>query len=112
MNNICTYMCVSLSLSIYIYIYTHLYLSLSLSIYIYIYTHTHTGRVNIIHVMKSSYAEIVLSWSEPERAITLYDMMQQHIAHKTHQARSVFKISGLFLRPRPWQFEIRDSTDK
>ena len=26
--------------------------------------------------------------------------------------RSVFKISCLFLRPRPWQFEIRDSTDK
>ena len=26
--------------------------------------------------------------------------------------RSVFKISKLFLRPRPWQFEIRDSTDK
>ena len=25
--------------------------------------------------------------------------------------RSVFKISNLFLRPRPWQFEIRDSTD-
>ena len=25
--------------------------------------------------------------------------------------RSVFKISCLFLRPRPWQFEIRDSTD-
>ena len=25
--------------------------------------------------------------------------------------RSVFKISSLFLRPRPWQFEIRDSTD-
>ena len=26
--------------------------------------------------------------------------------------RSVFRISNLFLRPRPWQFEIRDSTDK
>ena len=26
--------------------------------------------------------------------------------------RSVFKISCLFLRPRPWQFEIRDSMDK
>ena len=26
--------------------------------------------------------------------------------------RSVFKITNLFLRPRPWQFEIRDSTDK
>ena len=26
--------------------------------------------------------------------------------------RSVFRISCLFLRPRPWQFEIRDSTDK
>ena len=26
--------------------------------------------------------------------------------------RSVFKISCLFLRPRPWQFEISDSTDK
>ena len=26
--------------------------------------------------------------------------------------RSVFKISKLFLRPRPWQFEIWDSTDK
>ena len=26
--------------------------------------------------------------------------------------RSVFKMSCLFLRPRPWQFEIRDSTDK
>ena len=25
--------------------------------------------------------------------------------------RSVFKISCLFLRPRPWQFEIWDSTD-
>ena len=25
--------------------------------------------------------------------------------------RSVFKISCLFLRPRLWQFEIRDSTD-
>ena len=25
--------------------------------------------------------------------------------------RSVFKISCLLLRPRPWQFEIRDSTD-
>ena len=28
------------------------------------------------------------------------------------KVRSVFKISILFLRPRPWQFEIRDSTDK
>ena len=26
--------------------------------------------------------------------------------------RSVFKISKLFLRPRPWQFEVRDSTDE
>ena len=26
--------------------------------------------------------------------------------------RSVFKISCLFLRPRLWRFEIRDSTDK
>ena len=26
--------------------------------------------------------------------------------------RSVFKISCLFLRPRPWQFEIWESTDK
>ena len=26
--------------------------------------------------------------------------------------RSVFKMSCLFLRPRPWQFEIRDSTGK
>ena len=26
--------------------------------------------------------------------------------------RSVFKNSCLFLRPRPWQFEIRDSADK
>ena len=26
--------------------------------------------------------------------------------------RSVFRISCLFLRPRLWQFEIRDSTDK
>ena len=29
-----------------------------------------------------------------------------------HVVRSVFKISNLFLRPRPWQFEIWDSTDK
>ena len=28
------------------------------------------------------------------------------------EVRSVFKISCLFLRPRPWQFEIGDSTDK
>ena len=26
--------------------------------------------------------------------------------------RSLFKISCLLLRPRPWQFEIRDSTGK
>ena len=29
-----------------------------------------------------------------------------------NRVRSVFKISNICLRPRPWQFEIRDSTDK
>ena len=29
----------------------------------------------------------------------------------TQFLRSVFEMSCLFLRPRPWQFEIRDSTD-
>ena len=28
------------------------------------------------------------------------------------KVRSVFRISCLFLRPRPWQFEIGDSTDE
>ena len=30
----------------------------------------------------------------------------------TISIRSVVNISCLFLRPRPWQFEIRDSTDR
>ena len=34
------------------------------------------------------------------------------IKHASQMLRSVFNISCLFLRPRPWQFEILDSTDK
>ena len=34
------------------------------------------------------------------------------IMYVSCRIRSVFKMSRLFLRPRPWQFEIWDSTDK
>ena len=38
-------------------------------------------------------------------------LLRHHGTPLTAHLRSVFKISCLFLRPRPWQFEIWDSTD-
>ena len=42
----------------------------------------------------------------------LFSMVSFVITYLGSRIRSVFKISNLFLRPRPWQFEIWDSTDK
>ena len=58
---------------------------LSLCIYIYIYTYIHTHVY--VYTTLCSYPHL-------------------------HAATVSFQISNLFLRPRPWQFEIRDSMDK
>ena len=63
----------------------YIYMYIYIYIYIYIYTHTY------IHIGPT-------------------DKAARH--GRRHLLRSVFEISNLFLRPRPWQFEIRDSTDK
>ena len=40
------------------------------------------------------------------------DAFESGVASWEMCLRSVLRISCLFLRPRPWQFEILDSTDK
>ena len=65
----------------YIYIYIVLYIS----IYIYIY---HLSRLSSIH--------LTVDPDSPK----VFEGTCGHI-----RVRSVFKISCLFLRPRPWQFE-------
>ena len=107
---------------VYIYISLYIYLSISLSLYIYIYTHIHTH----ISLSLSLYIYIYISYG-------LYDLLliSNHISYtgvvpfcftrrhhlRTRETllvsgiRSVLTISCLFLRPRPWRFEIRDSTD-
>ena len=69
-------------ISIYIYIYIYICIYVYIYIYIYIYIHTHTG--------------IYIHYK--------YTPILARVA--TFTVRSVFKKSCLFLRPRPWQFEI------
>ena len=85
------YICIYIYIYVYIYIYMYLSLSISLSLYIYIYTY-HSCYSSLLTVSEPPWTSPILSRPAP--------------------VRSVFKISNLFLRPRPWQFEIRDSTDK
>ena len=69
---------------IHIYIYTHI------CIYIYIYTHI-------------AYIYIYIYTLESR----LTNPPSPHLASfKSYAPRSVFEFSCLFLRPRPWQFEI------
>ena len=67
---------------IYIYIYISIYLSIYLYIYIYIYIHIR------------------------ERACGPEGADDCGGGRRGEEIRSVFNISSLFLRPRPWQFEI------
>ena len=45
------------------------------------------------------------------RCIYIYIYIVVHFTYSTNSITVSFQISNLFLRPRPWQFEIRDSTD-
>ena len=45
-------------------------------------------------------------------SISIRDVVFEDVGFENNSLRSVFKISSLFLRPRLWQFEIRDSTDR
>ena len=51
---------------------------------------------------------ILNTWSWVGLNMLLLDLTEPCI----FMSRSLFKLSCLFLRPRPWQFEIWDSTDK
>ena len=76
---------------IYTYIYIYIYICISLSIYIHIY---------IYICFNSDFWGWGLSARPPIR------LRLQHRGKLALTVRSVFKISCLFLRPRPWQFEI------
>ena len=115
------YICfLALSLYLYIYIYISLYVSLSLSIYIYIYMYLSLSIYIYIYISLYIYIYIyvcLILW------ICLVCMFY-HIIDMScilcvsyHRfifvecvvgfLRSVFRISNLFLRPRPWRIEIR-----
>ena len=74
-------------------------------VYIYIYTEIQVlglwiGRVCETNVRHS----VALKWVSYEAMLSI---CSNHGALLLHIAvRSVFRISCLFLRPRPWQFEI------
>ena len=93
----------------YICIYIYMYVCVYINKYIYIYIclcicmHiTHTRICIYLYISILTHISIYVYLS----ARCHFDRMV------CVEVRSVFKISCLFLGPRPWQFEIRDSTDK
>ena len=82
---------------IYVYMYTYIHMYTCVYIYIYIYMYMHI----YIYIYIAPRAR---SGMAPGGAANPFSFNVDAIV--THHVRSVFKCSCLFLRPRPWQFEI------
>ena len=75
--------------------------------------HDHIISYNIIsyHVILCIYM-LLCVYMYISLYIYIYIDIDVHMVCMHVMIRSVFKMPCLFLRPRPWQFEIWDSTDK
>ena len=84
-----------------LYTYVCMYVCMYVCVYIYIY-------ICIMYM----YVERSNEQSAFERGATEIRRGRTRPRELRQRLRSIFKMSCLFLRPRLWQFEIRDSRSK